>query len=128
MLRQQVDNNIYDLASDFALRIVKLYQYLTEEKKEWVISKQLLRAGTSIGANSFEGKNAFSREDFIFKMNVALKEAGETGFWIELLHKAQYIDDTQFDSLNKDWNRNYAVLTKIVKSTKSQLSPNAFSK
>ena len=122
MLREPVDNNVYELASDFSLRVVKLYQYLTEQKKEWVISKQLLRSGTSIGANSFEAKNAFSRDDFIFKMNVALKEAGETGFWIDLLHKAQYLDDAQYNSLFKDWNRIYAVLTKIVKSTKSNNS------
>ena len=112
------------MASDFALRIVKLYQYLTEQKKEWVISKQLLRCGTSIGANSFEGKNAFSKEDFIYKMNVALKEAGETGFWIDLLHKAQYLDDSQFASIYNDWNRVYAVLTKIVKTTKNNHNQN----
>ena len=61
------ESNVYDLTSNFALRIVKLNQYLTEEKKEWVISKQLLRSGTSIGANTFEGKNAYSRDDFAFK-------------------------------------------------------------
>ena len=114
------ENNVYDLTSNFALRIVKLYQYLTEEKKEWVISKQLLRSGTSIGANTFEGKNAYSRDDFTFKMSIALKEAGETGFWIDLLHKADYIDDKEYNSLYRDWNHIYAVLTKIVKTTKSQ--------
>ena len=114
-------NNIYDLASAFALRIVKLYNYLTGDKKEHVMSKQLLRSGTSIGANCFEGKNAYSRDDFAFKMSVALKEAGESGFWIDLLHRAEYLDDKQYESLFQDWNHVYAVLVKIVKATKPQI-------
>ena len=73
-----VENNIYEISSDFAIRIVNLYKYLTEEKHEFVMSKQLLRSGTSIGANSFEGKNAQSRADFSNKMSIALKEAGES--------------------------------------------------
>ena len=120
MMEQDIVNNIYDLSSDFAIRIIKLYQYLTEQKKERIISKQLLRSGTSIGANAFEGKNAYSKEDFTFKMNIALKEAGETGYWIDILHKTHYLDDAQYNSLFKDWNRIYAVLVKIVKASKSQ--------
>jgi len=120
-MEQGVANNIYELASDFALRIVNLYKYLTDEKKEFVISKQLLRSGTSIGANSFEGKNAYSREDFAHKMSIALKEASETGFWIDLLYRAHYLDEKQYDSLFQDWNHVYAVLVKIVKATKPQI-------
>lgn len=120
-MEQEVINNIYELASDFALRIVNLYKYLTEEKKEYIISKQLLRSGTSIGANAFEGKNGYSRDDFAFKMSIALKEAGESGFWIDLLYKAHYLDDIQYESLFKEWNRVYAVLVKIVKATKPQI-------
>ncbi len=120
-MEQEVANNVYELSRDFALRIVNLYKFLTDEKKEFVISKQLLRSGTSIGANSFEGKNAYSREDFAYKMSVALKEAGETGFWIDLLHRANYLDDKQYDSLFQDWNHIYAVLVKIVKATKPQI-------
>ena len=120
-MEQEVANNIYELTSNFALRIVNLYKYLTDEKKEFVMSKQLLRAGTSIGANSFEGKNAHSRDDFAFKMGIALKEAGESGFWIDLLHRADYLDDKQYESLFQDWNRVYAVLVKIVKATKPQI-------
>ena len=120
MMEQDIVNNIYDLSSDFAIRIIKLYQYLTEQKKERIISKQLLRSGTSIGANAFEGKNAYSKEDFAFKMNIALKEAGETGYWIDILQKTHYLDDAQYNSLFKDWNRIYAVLVKIVKASKSQ--------
>ena len=117
-----VANNVYELSSNFALRIVKLYQYLTEQKQEKIISKQLLRSGTSIGANAFEGKNAYNRDDFTFKMNIALKEAGETGYWIDLLHQAKYLDDIEYDSLYKDWTLLYSVLMKIVKTTKSQNS------
>ena len=88
-MAQVIENNIYEIASNFAIRIVNLYKYLTEEKKEYIMSKQLFRSGTSIGANTFEGKNAYSREDFAFKMSIALKEAGETGYWIDLLHRHQ---------------------------------------
>lgn len=116
-----IENNIYEISSNFAIRIVKLYKYLTEEKKEYIMSKQLFRSGTSIGANTFEGKNAYSREDFSFKMSIALKEAGETGYWIDLLHRTNYINDSQFQSLYDDWNKVYAVLVKIVKSTKPQI-------
>ena len=119
-MEQDTGNNIYELASSFALRIVKLYNYLTEEKREYIMSKQLLRSSTSIGANCFEGKNAYSRDDFAYKMSVALKEAGESGFWIDLLHRANYLDDQQYGSLFHDWNHVYAVLVKIVKATKPQ--------
>ena len=124
MMEREVENNIYDLSSDFAIRIIKLYQYLAEEKNEKIISNQLLRSGTSIGANAFEGKNAFSKNDFAFKMNIALKEAGETGYWIDILHKTHYLDDAQYNSLFKDWNRIYAILVKIVKASKSQAKQN----
>ena len=103
------------------MRIVNHYKYLTEKKKEYIISKQLLRSGTSIGANCFEGKNAYSREYFAYKMSIALKETGESGFWIDLLHRANYLDDNQYDSLFQDWNHVYAVLVKIVKATKPQI-------
>ena len=78
-----IENNVYEITSEFAIRIVKLYKYLTEEKHEYIMSKQLFRSETSIGANSFEGKNAQSRADFNSKMNIALKEATESGFWID---------------------------------------------
>ena len=116
-----IENNIYEIARNFAIRIVNLYKYLTEEKKEHIMSKQLFRSGTSIGANAFEGKNATSRADFSNKMSIALKEAGESGFWIDLLHQTQYLNDAQYESLFQDWNHVYAVLIKIVKSTKPQI-------
>ena len=116
----RVENNVYEITSEFAIRIVTLYKYLTEEKHEYIMSKQLFRSGTSIGANTFEGKNAQSRADFCNKMNIALKEATESGFWIDLLHKTDYLDDVLFESFYKDWNRIMGVLTKIVKATKNE--------
>ena len=121
MLEQKkVDNDIYVLSKAFALRIVKLYKFLIEEKHEYVISKQLLRSGTSIGANVHEAKNAQSRPDFCSKMSIALKEATESGYWLDLLKDAGYISLSQFDSIYKDYNCIQAVLTKIVKATKTQ--------
>ena len=114
------NSNIYDLASDFALHIVYLYKSLSNDKHEYVMSKQLLRSGTSVGANVFEAKNAFSRDDFAYKMSISLKEAGESGFWIDLLHRASFLTDEEYNSLYQEWNHLYAVLVKIVKSTKPQ--------
>ena len=113
-----IENNVYEITSSFAIRIVNLYKYLTEVKHEYIMSKQLFRSGTSIGANTFEGKNAQSRADFCNKMNIALKEATESGFWIDLLHKTDYLTEEQYTSLYDDWNKIMGVLTKIVKATK----------
>ena len=82
--RKIVENDIYILSKSFALRVVRLYKYLTDEHKEYVLSKQLLRSGTSIGANVHEGKNGQSRADFCSKMNIALKEATESNYWIDI--------------------------------------------
>ena len=83
------------------------------------MSKQMLRSGTSIGANVHEGKNAQSRPDFCSKMNIALKEATETDYWIDLLHESDYIDNIQYSLLTEDCKKIIAVLTKIVKSVRS---------
>ena len=83
----------------FALRIIRLYNYLKEEKQVYVLSKQVLRSGTSIGANIRESVNAQSRMDFINKLNIALKEANETEYWLELLHESEYLDKMQFESI-----------------------------
>jgi four helix bundle protein len=98
---------------------VNLYNYLKDNKQEYVISKQLFKSGTSIGANVFEGKNAQSRADFCNKMNIALKEATESYYWIDLLHDTKYINDNEFDSIIGDIKHIIAVLTKIVKATKT---------
>ena len=96
-----------------------LYKYLKEEKQVFVLSKQLLRSGTSIGANVRESVNAQSRMDFINKLNIALKEANETEYWLELLHESNYLDDKQFESIYNDCGKIAATLTKIIKTTKS---------
>ena len=113
-----IENDIYLLSKEFALRIVNLYRYLTKEYGEYVLSKQLLRSGTCIGANVHEGKNAQSRPDFTTKMNIALKEATETEYWIDLLYEAKFINEQEYLSISNDCERLKAVLIKIVKATK----------
>ena len=103
---------------DFAIRIVNCYKFLTEQKHEMVMSKQLLRCGTSIGANTRESKNAQSRTDFLSKLNIALKEADETEYWLDLLHETKYIDDKQFESLLFDCKELIAILVAIIKKLK----------
>ena len=86
----------------FAVRIVYLYRFLCDEKKELVLSRQLLRAGTSIGANLAESECAISRNDFLSKVYIALKETSETLYWLELLYKTEYLSQSQFESMAKD--------------------------
>ena len=87
---------IVDKSKAFALRIIKLYRYLCAEKQEYVLSKQLLRSGTSIGANVREAKRAQSKPDFYLKMNIALKEADEAAYWLELLHESEFLEPQAF--------------------------------
>ena len=110
---------IKDKSKDFALRIIKLYKYLTTtaESKEYVLSKQVLRSGTSIGANVKEALRGQSRPDFRAKMSIALKEASETEYWLELLHESDYIDDQAFTSIINENIELIKILTSIVKST-----------
>ncbi|MCR5821598.1 MAG: four helix bundle protein [Bacteroidales bacterium] len=105
---------------EFAVRIVRFYRFLTEEKKEFVISKQILRSGTSIGANVRESKNAQSPMDFIHKLNIALKEADETQYWLEVLQLSETITTEEFDSLNNNLKEIIALLTSIIKTMKKQ--------
>ena len=114
----KADNQVLIDSKAFALRIIRLYNYLREEKQVYVLSKQVLRSGTSIGANIRESVNAQSRMDFINKLNIALKEANETEYWLELLHESDYLDDKQFESLYNDCGKIAATLTKIIKTTK----------
>jgi four helix bundle protein len=102
----------------FALRIVKLFQYLQQQKREYVLSKQLLRSGTAIGAMVRESEHAESRPDFIHKLSVALKEANETDYWLELLVESEYIDPKGYDSIKEDLNELLKLLTAIIKTTK----------
>ena len=96
------DNVIYKLGKTFALRIIKLYTYLCDEKKEYVISKQIYRCGTSIGANIAESIYAQSEADYVNKLKISLKEASETRYWLELLYESSIIDELQYQSLLND--------------------------
>jgi four helix bundle protein len=114
------DNIIQDISKAFAIRIIKMYKHLTEEKKEFVLSKQILRCGTSIGANVRESINAQSKSDFVSKLNIALKEANETEYWLELLHETDYISDAEFDSMITDNKHIVGTLINIIKAMKAQ--------
>ena len=102
----------------FAVRIVKLCKHLNTAKKEYVLSKQLLRAGTSIGANIAEAEQAQSKADFISKMNIALKEAVETNYWLRLLQASDYLTNTEFSSIHSDCRELEKMLTSIIKTAK----------
>ena len=106
----------------FAVRIVKFYQYLCTEKKEYVLSKQILRSGTSIGANLRESRNAQSTSDFIHKLNIALKEADETQYWLELLKLSDIITEEYHETLNQDLSELIAMLISSIKTLKSKVS------
>ena len=112
------DNVILVKSKMFALRIINLYKYLTDEKKEYVLSKQVLKSGTSIGANAVEGANAQSKADFYAKMYVAYKEANETAYWLELLHESGFVDDKSFESIYADCGEIVRILASITKNQK----------
>lgn len=109
---------VYELSKKFALRIVKLYAYLHDERKEHVISKQIYRCGTSIGANLAEGQFAQSDADYINKLSIALKEAAETTYWLELLHESEMIFTKQYESLQNDVKTITGTLVNIVNKMK----------
>lgn len=116
------ENIITEKSKAFAVRIVRLYQYLCSEKREFVLSKQLLRSGTSIGANVKEAIRGQSKADFICKMSIALKEASETEYWLELLHETDFLDKKQFDSIYANNQELLKILTSIIKSSKERRS------
>ena len=113
-----MDNVVADKSKSFAIRIIKFYKYLCDEKKEFVLSKQILRSGTSIGANIRESKNAQSKADFISKMNIALKEADETAYWMELLWESEIIEKSQVIDLYELNTELIKLLTTIIKLSK----------
>ena len=113
-----MDNIIEDKSFRFAIRIVNLYKYLCRTKKEFVLSKQLLRAGTSIGANVAESQQAQSRADFIAKLSIALKETSETKYWLRLLKATDYLTDEESRSIYADCVELEKLLVTILKSTK----------
>jgi len=113
-----MEHTVEEKSFSFAVRIVKLCKHLRANKKEYVLSRQLLRAGTSIGANIAEAEQAQSRADFISKMNIALKEAVETNYWLRLLQASDYLSKIEFSSIHSDCRELEKMLTAIVKTAK----------
>jgi len=112
------ENAVRDKSFKFALRILKLARYLEGEKREYVLSKQVLRSGTAIGALVREAEHAESRADFVHKMNIALKEANETIYWLDLLHHGDYLDVQNHQSIAADSEELIKLLISIVKTSK----------
>ena len=109
------DNTILRKSLAFSVRIVNLHKYLSSQKKEYILSRQICKSGTSIGANIAEAQRAQSTADFVSKMKIALKEASETQYWLRLLHETDYLSDKAFDSLHKDLLEIIKILTAICK-------------
>lgn len=116
------ENLTYDKALKYAIRVVNLYKYLVEEKSEYVMSKQLLRSGTSIGANISEAVSAESAPDFIHKLAIAQKEANETKYWLTLLEKTGYLSSSQYQSMYADCLEMVKILVSIILTTKQKSS------
>ena len=112
----QNENAAVEKSFEFAVRIVNLYKYMTREHREYTLSKQLLRCGTSIGANVAEAQRGQSRADFAAKMSIALKEASETQYWLKLLYRTEYITKSQYVSMNADVQELLGILTAICRT------------
>jgi four helix bundle protein len=113
-------NPIEEKSFNFAVRTVRLYRHLTESKHEHVLSKQLLRSGTSIGANVSEAERGQSKADFTAKMSIALKEANETYYWLRLLHASEFLNVSEFESMDNDLRELIAMLISICKTANSR--------
>ena len=118
---EEKDNIIADKSKKFAIRIINLYKYLLKEKKEYVLSKQLVRSGTSIGANVAEAICAISKKDFTAKMYIAYKECSESLYWIELLYETEYLDEKAFDSIWTQCKALHKILSSITKSSEERI-------
>lgn len=116
------ENVIKNKSFEFAIRIVKLYQYLCNDKKEFVLSKQLLRSGTSVGAMVRESEHSESKADFIHKLSIAQKEINETIYWLELLKATDYLTQEQFESINNNATEIIKLITSIIKAAKSNIN------
>ena len=111
-------NVVKDKSFEFSVRIVNLYKHLTTTKQEYVMSKQLLRSGTSIGANICEAEQAQSSLDFISKLSISLKEACESDYWLRLLHRTGFLNDSEYSSIVTDCRELTKLLTSIIRSLK----------
>lgn len=118
-----MNNKLQPKSYNFALRIINLYKYLCD-KNEYVLSKQILRSGTSIGANITEAEYAITKKEFVSKMQIALKEAAETEYWLKLLCKSQYITNEQFISIHSDCEELIKLLIAVIKTGKKNMSEN----
>ena len=120
---QKQSASIQDLSYDFACRITRLFQYITEDAiyKEYIISKQVFRSGTSIGANIREAQHAQSDADFLSMMQISLNECNETDYWLQLLHDNGYLNDNQYNSINTDIVRIHKLLNAIVSTTRHKI-------
>lgn len=116
------ENVVKDKSFAFSVRIVKLYQYLCEQKREFVLSKQLLRSGTSVGAMVREAEHAESKLDFKHKMAIAQKEMNETIYWLELLQATDYLTIEQFESINVNAVEIIKLITSIIKTVKTNIN------
>ena len=116
------ENIVKNKSFVFAVRVVKLYQFLCEQKREFVLSKQLLRSGTSVGAMVREAEHAETKNDFKHKMSIAQKEINETIYWLELLKETDYLTNEQFESINKDAVEIIKLITAILKSTTANIN------
>ena len=114
------ENVVLIKSFDFSIRIVKVCEILRSEHNEYVMSKQLLRCGTSIGANIHEAQYAISKKEFLSKMYIAFKECAETMYWLELLFRTDYLTDLQYDSIIKDCKELRSLLSSITKSTREE--------
>ena len=117
------ENKLADISMDFSVQIINLVKYL-KSKHESVISNQIGRSGTSIGANIYEANYAQGKKDFVSKLEIALKEASETGYWLELLHRTGYIEDSTFDSLNDQCTTIRVMLVSSCRTAKRSMEPN----
>lgn len=115
------ENIVKEKSLDFAVRIVKLAQYLSAEKKEFILSKQIMRSGTSVGAMVRESEHAESKADFIHKLSIAQKEINETIYWLELLMKTDYLDHNEYSSINADAIEIIKLITSIIVSTRNNI-------
>lgn len=113
-----MDNIVENKSFEFAVRIVNLRKFLIKEKNEYLLSKQLMRSGTSIGANVAEAQRAQSKADFVSKINIALKEANETNYWLKLLYRTDYMDEKQFESMINDLDQIISILVSICNTSK----------
>ena len=118
-------NIVQEKSYAFALRIIKLSRYLQSQHKEYILSKQILRSGTSIGANIEEAIGGHSEKDFLFKLGISYKEARETHYWLRLLHDSDYLKDSDFQSIIHDCQELLNLLGSIIKTLKSHQSPNS---